>query len=378
MATKLVVGDNGVGIITINNPPLNLLNGQGITDRGLQPKKVNKVAITGGGSVGCEIATNFILSNFYVILKESNEISLVAAIGEIKANLRRQLMAGKVMQEAVAHLKGVLDYDSFKDADLVVDTLDGSIQSKQQTFVDLEHYCPQHCILASNTSTDNLNIIGERTNSRSRIVGAHFCSSSPILEISHTEWTSHQVILDVLNVAKKIKKTPILVRNSTGLVVDRLSVMYSKAATFLAQRGEDKDHMAQVMQKFGMSIGLFRTMDGIQFVNSMSTEPLKVGKFLEQDIIEMILFLVVNEACRILEEGNVVKASDIDVASVLAMGFPSYRGGIVYWANNLGSKYICSRLETWSDIYGEFFKPCAYLIKHSSLGTSIAQIKSHM
>ncbi|GJZ82392.1 glyoxysomal fatty acid beta-oxidation multifunctional protein MFP-a [Tanacetum coccineum] len=336
-----------------------------ITDTGLKPRKVKKVAVIGGGLVGCEIATEFILGNFHVILKEIEEKSLVAAIGKIKANLQSCLMAGKVTNEGVSRLKGVLDYDSFIDVDLVVETLDGSIQSKQQTFVELEHYCPQHCILASNTSTVDLNLIGERTNSRSRIVGAHFCSTS-ILEIVHTQGTTHQVIVDLLDVAKKIKKTPILVRNSTGLVVDRLSVIYSQAAMFLAEQGEEKYHLEQVMQNFGMSVGLFRTMDSVDNV------PLKVGKLSEQDIIEMILFPVVNEACRIMEEGSVVKASDIDVASVLAMGFPSYRGGIIFWANTLGLKYICSRLDSWSNKYGSFFKPCDYLIQHSSL------IKSQM
>nr|GEV31477.1 glyoxysomal fatty acid beta-oxidation multifunctional protein MFP-a [Tanacetum cinerariifolium] len=339
----------------------------GITDTGLKPRKVNNVAVIGGGLVGREIATAFILGNFHVILKEIDEKSLVAAIGEIKANLQSRLMEGKVTNEGVSRLRGVLDNDSFRDVDLVIETLDGSIQSKQQTFIDLEHYCPQHCILASNTSVD-LNLIGERTNSRSRIVGAHFCSTS-ILEIVHTQGTTHQVIVDLLDVTKKIKKTPILVRNSTGLVVDRLSVMYSQAAMFLAEQGEEKYHLEQVMQNFGMSIGLFRTMDGIQSVDNV---PLKVGKLSEQDIIEMILFPVVNEACRIMEDGSVVKASDIDVASVLAMGFPSYRGGIIFWANTLGLKYICSRLDSWSNKYGSFFKPCDYLIPHSSL------IKSQM
>ncbi|KAK9281916.1 hypothetical protein L1049_004824 [Liquidambar formosana] len=82
----------------------------------------------------------------------------------------------------------------------------------------------------------------------------------------------------------------------------------------------------------------------------------------------MIFFPVVNEACRLLAEGIAVKASDLDIAAVMGMGFPAYRGGIIFWANSLGSKYICSKLEKWSKIYGEFFKPCAYLVERASKG----------
>ncbi|CAH1417563.1 unnamed protein product [Lactuca virosa] len=282
-----------------------------------------------------------------------------------------------------------------------VKAVEGSIQLKQQVFADLEHYCPQHCIFASSSPTLDLNLIGERTKSQFRIAGAHLCSSS-VLEIVNTECTSPQVIVDLLDVAKKMKKTPILVRNgsSSGLVVNRICGMYSQAAMFVAaEHGEEgKHHVEKVMEKFGMGISPFRMMD-VVVVESMSTllqkkqdtgsgtwneakdspNDFKVAKLSEEDIMKMILFPVVNEACCIMEEGSVVKASDIDVASVVAMGFPSYRGGVVYWADHtLGSKYICSTLETWSNTYGPFFKPCAYLRKHSSIGTPLMQIKSHL
>ncbi|RDX72333.1 hypothetical protein CR513_48204 [Mucuna pruriens] len=82
----------------------------------------------------------------------------------------------------------------------------------------------------------------------------------------------------------------------------------------------------------------------------------------------MIFFPVVNEACRVLDEGIAVKAADLDISAVMGMGFPPYRGGIIFWADSLGSKYIYSRLETWSELYGEFFKPCAYLAARAAKG----------
>ncbi|KAL7616396.1 hypothetical protein Lser_V15G02339 [Lactuca serriola] len=126
-----------------------------ITDMGLQPRKVNRVGVIGPGSIA--IATTFILANFPVIFKEDDENSLEVALGEIKANLHSHLMAGKVTKEklerTVSLLKGVLSYDSFKHVDLVVEAVEGSIQLKQQVYADLEHYCPQHFILASSSPT---------------------------------------------------------------------------------------------------------------------------------------------------------------------------------------------------------------------------------
>lgn len=93
-----------------------------------------------------------------------------------------------------------------------------------------------------------------------------------------------------------------------------------------------------------------------------------------EELVEVILFPVVNEACRILAEGIAAKVSDLDIASVIGLGFPSYRGlrgGIIFWADCLGPKYICSKLEEWSKTFSEFFRPCAYLLERASKGTSL-------
>ncbi|KAM7527043.1 hypothetical protein LguiB_030453 [Lonicera macranthoides] len=414
----------------------------GITDMGLLPNKINKVAIIGGGSMGSGIATVFILSNYRVILKEVNEVFLSAGIEKVKANLQSLVKKGKFSQEklniALSLLEGVLDYSSFKNVDLVIEAVVENITLKQQIFADLEKTCPQHCIFASNTSTIDLNLIGERIRSHNRIVGAHFFSPAHImslLEIVRAEMISPQIIVDLLDVAKKIKKTPVVVRNCTGFAVNRMFFPYSQAAILLVERGVDVYQIDQAITNFGMPMGPFRMIDqvgfgvaiasSIQFVENFPERAYKsdlitimrvdkregestskgfymyndkreaspdpeVVKYIEKarrisnvrvdskltklsdgDIVEMLFFPVVNEACRVLAEGIAVKASDLDIASVLVMGFPSYRGGIIFWANYLGSGYIYSRLEDWCKEYGEFFKPCAYLVKHALEGTPL-------
>ncbi|KAI9122870.1 hypothetical protein K1719_005759 [Acacia pycnantha] len=425
----------------------------GITDRGLVPRRVRKVAILGGGLMGSGIATALVLSNYPVILKEVNEKFLVAGVNRVKANLQSRVRKGQMTQEkfekTFSLLKGVLDYESFRDVDLVIEAVIENVSLKQQIFADLEKYCAPHCILASNTSTIDLNLIGEKTRSQDRIVGAHFFSPAhvmPLLEIVRTKQTSPQVIVDLLDIGKKIKKTPVVVGNCTGFAVNRMFFPYTQAALLLVEHGVDVYQIDRAVVKFGMPMGPFRLVDlvgfgvavatGIQYVENfpertyksiiiplmqedkragettrkgfylyddkrkarpdpelknyiekarsisgVNIDP-KLVKLPMKDIIEMVFFPVVNEACRVLDEGIAVKAADLDISAIMGMGFPPYRGGIMFWADSLGSKYIYSRLEEWSKSYGEFFKPCAYLAARAArdipLGVPMELVKSRL
>ncbi|XP_038704401.1 glyoxysomal fatty acid beta-oxidation multifunctional protein MFP-a-like [Tripterygium wilfordii] len=450
---ELVRSDTSKSLIHIFFAQRGTTKVPGVTDRGLVPRQVKKVAVLGGGLMGSGIATALVLSNYQVILKEVNEKFLEAGTGRVRANLQSRVKKGSMSQEklekTLSLLKGALDYEGFKDVDMVIEAVIENVSLKQQIFADLEKYCPPHCILASNTSTIDLNLIGERTKSQDRIVGAHFFSPAhvmPLLEIVRTNHTSSQVIVDLLDVGKKIRKTPVLVGNCTGFAVNRVFFPYSQAAFLLVERGTDVYQIDKVITKFGMPMGPFRLIDlvgfgvgiatGMQFVQnfpertyksmllpimqedkrlgeatrkgfylygdkrranpdpelkkyiekarSMSgvTVDPKFVKLTEKDIVEMIFFPVVNEACRVFAEGIVVKAADLDIASVMGMGFPPYRGGILFWADSLGSKYIYSRLEEWSKMYGEFFKPCAFLAERAAKGASLSapveQAKSRM
>ncbi|GAU11180.1 hypothetical protein TSUD_198040 [Trifolium subterraneum] len=425
----------------------------GVTDRGLAPRSVKKVAILGGGLMGSGIATALILSNYSVILKEVNEKFLDAGLNRIKANLQSRVKKGSLTQErfekALSLVKGSLNYDSFRDVDMVIEAVIENVSLKQQIFADLEKYCPPHCILGSNTSTIDLDLIGEKTKSQDRIIGVHFFSPAhvmPLLEIVRTKRTSAQVIVDLLDISKKIKKTPVVVGNCTGFAVNRMFFPYTQAALLLIERGTDVYQIDKAVTKFGMPMGPLRLCDlvgfgvavatGSQFVQNfpertyksmlipllqedkragettrkgfylyddrrkaspdpelknfiekarsisgVSVDPM-LAKLQEKDIIEMIFFPVVNEACRVLDEGIAVKAADLDISAIMGMGFPAYRGGIIFWADSLGSKYIYSRLEKWSELYGSFFKPCAYLAARAAkgipLGAPMEQAKSRL
>lgn len=425
----------------------------GATDLGLIPRKVTKVAILGGGLMGSGIATAMILSNYPVILKEVNEKFLNAGIDRIKANLQSRVRKGKMTEEryekTMSLVTGVLDYERFKDVDLVIEAVIENVKLKQQIFADLEKYCPSHCVLATNTSTIDLNLIGEKTRSKDRIVGAHFFSPAhvmPLLEIVRTQHTSPQVVVDLLDVGKKIKKTPIVVGNCTGFAVNRMFFPYTQSALLFVDLGMDVYKIDRACTKFGMPMGPFRLADlvgfgvaaatGMQYLENFPervyksmliplmmedkrtgeasrkgfykyedkrkatpdpeimkyieksrsmagvTPDTELMKLSEKDIVEMVFFPVINEACRVLDEGIAVKASDLDIASIFGMGFPPYRGGIMFWADSIGAKYIHDKLEEWAKRYSDIFKPCSYLAERAANGVPLSapakQVKARL
>ncbi|XP_068653028.1 peroxisomal fatty acid beta-oxidation multifunctional protein-like [Aristolochia californica] len=414
-----------------------------VTDVALRPRHIKKAAVIGGGLMGSGIATALILSNIFVILKEVNSNYLERGMKMISANLRSLVTKRKLTQDkadkAFSLLKGVLDYSEFKYVDMVIEAVTENIPLKQSIFSEIEKACPAHCILATNTSTIDLHVVGEKTSSQDRIVGAHFFSPAhvmPLLEIVRTGKTSPQVILDLMTVGKAIKKVPVVVGNCTGFAVNRTFFPYGQGAGLLLHLGVDMFRIDRVISSFGMPMGPFQLQDvagygvalavGVEYSSAFPgrtfTSPLVQlmvesgrngknngrGYYLyekgskpkpdptvqsiieesrrrvnimpggkpitvsDQEILEMVLFPAVNEACRVMDEGIVVQASDLDIASILGMSFPSYRGGLVFWGDSIGASHIYACLKKWADLYGSFYKPSKYLEERAMKGLSLS------
>lgn len=440
---ELVLSDTAKGLIHVFFAQRATSKVPNVTDIGLKPRNVKKVAVIGGGLMGSGIATALITSNIYVVLKEVNSEYLLKGIKTIEANVRGLVTKGKLTQDkahkALSMLKGVLDYSEFKDIDMVIEAVIENIPLKQKIFSEIEKICSPHCILATNTSTIDLNLVGEKTSSQDRIIGAHFFSPAhvmPLLEVVRTEKTSAQVILDLMTVGKAIKKIPVVVGSCTGFAVNRTFFPYAQAAHFLVNLGVDPFRIDWVISNFGLPMGPFQLQDlsgygvavavgkefatafqGRTFESPLVNLLLKNGRngkqngkgyyiyekgskprpdpsvlpiveesrrlanimpggkpisVTNQEILEMILFPIVNEACRVLDEGVVVRASDLDITSVLGMSFPSYRGGIVFWADEVGPYYIYTCLKKWSAMYGNFFKPSSYLEQRATKGIPLS------
>jgi enoyl-CoA hydratase/3-hydroxyacyl-CoA dehydrogenase len=256
----------------------------------------------------------------------------------------------------------------------------------------------------------------------------------PLVEIVRTAKTSPEVLNSVINLGKRIKKTPVTVGNCVGFLVNRIFFPYGQAAGLLVDHGVDPYRIDKAIYDFGMPMGPFRMADlagvdvakfagGIMadafkdrtYVSTLvdylfeqkrfgqktgkgyylypdgkkeqpdpelailvekaradagNPQPLSID---DQEIVERVFFGVVNEACRCLHEGIAIRASDIDVACVLGMGFPPYRGGVMHWADSLGSTYIYDKLSTWSEQHGPIYAPSEYLRERAAKGKPLSE-----
>lgn len=351
---------------------------RGVTDVGLKPRQIKKVAVIGGGLMGSGIATACILAGQEVLLKEVNEKFLAAGMDRIRSNLASRVKKGRMSEAAAAaagaRVKGVLTYDDFGTVDMVIEAVIESIPLKQRIFADLVGVCRPDAILSTNTSTIDIELVGEKVpQALDRIVGAHFFSPAhimPLLEIVRTPKTSPQVVLDSLQFSSVIKKTPVVVGNCTGFAVNRVFFPYTQAACLLVDLGLDPYKIDKIIAGFGMPMGPFRLSDlvgadvglhvGKNFLDSfpercyparviaLLNERKRLGektgagfykydarrkaqpdpelegivgesrgasglekvtggqplKMSPQDIVEFIFFPVVNEGCRVIDEGK--------------------------------------------------------------------------
>lgn len=423
----------------------------GVTDRGLEPRRIRRIAVLGGGLMGSGIATACILTGHEVIIKEINEKFMQSGLDRVRSNIMSRVKKGKMTessaQKVLSLLKGTVHYDDFATVDMVIEAVIEDVGLKQKIFQDLVSACPSHAILSTNTSTIDIELIGRKVpQAQDRIVGAHFFSPAhimPLLEIVKTSKTSPQVVLDTIAFGSEIKKTPVVVGNCTGFAVNRVFFPYTQAACLLVDMGLDPYLIDKVIAGFGMPMGPFRLSDlvgadiglhvGKNFLDSFPERcyPARVIVLLNErkrlgektgsgfykfganrkaspdpdlqeilqesrmasglqslresplfsrmspkDITEFIMFPVVNEGCRVIAEGIVDKPADLDIASVMSMGFPAPRGGLIFWADLLGAAYINRRLEEWSKAFESkglagFFKPCQYLASAAESGTKL-------
>jgi enoyl-CoA hydratase/3-hydroxyacyl-CoA dehydrogenase len=392
---------------------------------GLKPEphihEPRHIAVIGGGLMGSGIAACILLHGGRVLLKEVNEEALATALSRIEAIIRRS--KGQV-EDLQNRLQGTTAYDKrlFGQVDLVIEAAVENVQAKQDIFRSLAECTGPHCILATNTSTINLDLIGEaiaQVHQEGRLIGAHFFSPAhimPLLEIVRANRTGARAIHVVLALAKRIHKTPIVVGNCAGFAVNRMYYPQTQMAFFMVEHlGVHPYVIDRACEELvGLPMGPFQLADlvGLDICESVDrvfgmSYPERVcsgtlaAKLIEagrkgqksgagfykygpdrkrpiedrealdtilgsrrglsereslapQELVQMILFPVVNEAMRVLEERIADKASDLDVASVLGYGFPAYRGGLLYWAQNIagGPRVIFERLREWDERFG--------------------------
>jgi enoyl-CoA hydratase/3-hydroxyacyl-CoA dehydrogenase len=229
---------------------------------------IKSVGIIGGGTMGSGIAIACLMVGIRVVIKEVNQKFLDVGLGRVKGvfdgRLARKRMTQDQYNKAMSLLSGQIDYQNFDQLDMVVEAVLEQLPLKQQVFAELEKHCNKNCILATNTSTINIDEIAAKTSASDRIIGLHFFSPAyvmPLLEIIRTNKTSSATLGKSLKFSAQIKKTPVVVLNEIGFAVNRIFLPYFMAGAFLVDRGVDPYRIDKALQKFGFAVGPFRVSD---------------------------------------------------------------------------------------------------------------------
>ncbi len=366
-------------------------------------REIAKVAVIGAGTMGGGIAMNFLNAGIPVTILEMKQEALDRGIATIRKNYEAQVKKGKLKQDKyeqrMALLSTTLDYKELASADLVIEAVFEDMGVKQKVFETLDAVMKPGAILASNTSTLDVNQIAAFTKRPQDVVGLHFFSPANVmklLEVVRGAQTGKDVMATVMAVAKKIKKTAVVSGVCDGFIGNRMIEQYSRQAGFLLDEGCTPQQVDKAIEKFGFAMGPFRMGDlagndigwairkrryvekpGMKY--SASADRLcELGRFgqktgagwydyqagkrdavpspvvatlieehrkalgltprkiSDEEIVQRLVFSLVNEAAHLLEEGIAARASDIDMVYITGYGFPVFRGGPMQYANEFG------------------------------------------
>jgi enoyl-CoA hydratase/3-hydroxyacyl-CoA dehydrogenase len=412
----------------------------GVTDAGLQPRPIRRAGVIGGGTMGSGIATALVTRGVEVVLRELDAALCEKARARVAKNVGRDVEKGRSSaeqaQQTLARLRAQTGLDGFEELDLVIEAATEKVELKQSLFAELAVRTHAPCILATNTSTIDIDVVSARCESaRPRVLGTHFFSPAHVMqlvEVIRTRTTSAQALCDTLGLVRQMGKTAVVVGNCPGFLVNRVFMPYGQMTGFLIDRGIDPYRIDRALYDFGMPMGPCRMGDlaGLdvsvyagsimdaaypdrayrsalrrilveagrlgeksgaghyRHENGKALEDPALGGYVEQaraaagnpprleltddEIVRAVLFGVVNEACRALDEGVALRAGDVDVAINLGMGFPAYRGGPMKWADGFGARAVHDALAGWHERWqAPPLSPSEWLRRKAERGESL-------
>ena len=378
-------------------------------------RKVANVAVIGAGTMGGGIAMNFLNAGVPVALLETAQAALDKGLATIRGNYEASVKKGKLTSEKLAQtlalLKPTLDYADIAHADLVIEAVFEDMTVKKAVFTQLDAVMKPGAILATNTSTLDVDAIAAFTKRPQDVVGMHFFSPANVmklLEIVRGAKTAADVLLTVMQVAKKIRKTAVVSGVCDGFIGNRMVEQYLRQAFFLLEEGASPQQVDRALEKFGMAMGPFRMSDLAgndigwyirkrryverpQVVYSKIADKLcELGRFgqktglgwyqyppgrrdalpdpvvdamiadyrrergigarkiADDEIVERCVYALVNEGARIVEDGIAQRAADIDIVYLTGYGFPLYRGGPMFYADTVGLYNVVRSIERFA------------------------------
>ncbi|HWI76833.1 MAG TPA: 3-hydroxyacyl-CoA dehydrogenase NAD-binding domain-containing protein [Sphingomicrobium sp.] len=358
-----------------------------------EPRPVRKVGVIGAGTMGGGISMNFLTAGIPVTIVEMGQEALDRGTGLMRKNYEASAAKGRFTSEQVENamrlLSPTLDFEALADCDLIIEAVYENMDVKKEVFGKLDRIAKPGAILASNTSYLNVNEIAASTSRPQDVLGMHFFSPANVmklLEVVRGAKTASDVLLTAMQIGKKVKKVPVVAGVCHGFIGNRMLMPRQIEATKLLLEGATPEQVDKVHVDFGMPMGPFQMADlaGVDIgwhrdPNRIETlrdalcaierwgqkkgagfydydekrrptpspvvqqiiEKFAADKGIErrnisdQEIVERTIYPMVNEGAKILEEGMAQRASDIDVVWVYGYGWPVYKGGPMYWADNI-------------------------------------------
>jgi 3-hydroxyacyl-CoA dehydrogenase len=407
-------------------------------------RPVAKVGVIGAGTMGSGIAMNFLNAGIPVALLETGQEALDRGVANIRRNYENTVKKGKLAEDKaaqrVALLKPTLSWDDLKDADLVIEAVFEEMGVKETVFRQLDATAKPGAILATNTSTLDVNRIARATKRPQDVLGLHFFSPANVmklLEVVRGSATAKDVMATVMAVAKKIRKTAVVSGVCDGFIGNRMLRYYVREANALVEEGASPAQVDRAMERFGMAMGPFRVGDlagndiGWAVRKRLYAEDPKarrmpipdrlceMGRFgqktgagwyryepgrrdplpdpvvdkvieevraslgvkpraiADEEIVGRCVYALVNEGARILEEGIASRSSDIDMVYLTGYGFPLHRGGPMFHADTVGLAAVARAMRRYRVATGEeFWEPAPLLARLAAEGRTFSEGKA--
>ncbi|MBX3278026.1 MAG: enoyl-CoA hydratase/isomerase family protein [Acidobacteria bacterium] len=401
---------------------------------------IKLAAVVGAGTMGGGIAMNYANAGIPVLLKETDQAALDRGLATITRNYANSVKKGRfsqeVMNERLALITPTLDYSGFDNADIVVEAVFEGMALKKEIFSALDRICKPTAILASNTSTLDIDEIASATSRPEMVIGHHFFSPANVmrlLEIVRGRATNLEVIATSMALARRLKKVGVLVGNCRGFVGNRMVAPYTREAQFLLEEGAKPHEVDAALYEFGMAMGPLAMGDlaGLDVSWRIRQEfkhlekpgirqPLVADRLCEmgrygqktgagwyrydenrraapdaevealieetaaaagierraitpEEIVERTIYALVNEGAMILEEGIALRAVDIDIIYINGYGFPAWRGGPMWYADAVGLQKVYERISEFHARFGELWTPAPLLKQLAEAGKTFAQ-----
>ncbi len=400
---------------------------------------VNSAAVVGAGTMGGGIAMVFANAGIPVLLKEADQAALDRGLATIQKNYANSVKRGRFtqqfMDERLNLIKPTLSYNDFANVDMVIEAVFEGMALKKEVFGELDRICKPGAILASNTSTLNIDEIASATTRPQAVIGTHFFSPANVmrlLEIVRGKASSKEVIATCMQLSKKLGKVGVLVGNCRGFVGNRMFGPYRREAQFLVEEGASVEAVDKALYDYGMAMGPLGVGDlagldvgwrirkeyrhlekpGVrqplaedslcelgrygqktgagwykydaerraildpevaQLVSKWAAEAgIKQRQISAQEIVDRCIYALVNEGARILEEGYALRAVDIDIIYLTGYGFPNHRGGPMWYADTVGLKKVYERILEFHQQHGFWWEPAPLLKKLAEQGKGFA------